>query len=216
MRILVIGCGRMGSGLAMTLAAGAHAVTVVDTEPKAFERLGPAFKGRSLVGVGFDRSVLEKAGIEEADGLAAVSGSDEVNAVVARMARVVYLVPRVVARLYDPRKAQIFRRLGLQVISPVTWGIQRVADLLTFTDLDRVYSIGAGGIDLVDADVPPLLDGKPVGELVVPGEAQVVAITRAGRTMLATPATTLHTGDIVHLAMTATGAPRLARLLGRE
>jgi trk system potassium uptake protein TrkA len=216
MRIVVIGCGRMGSGVSEALARGGHSVTVVDSDPKAFVRLSPAFPGRTIVGVGFDRDVLAEAGVDRADGLAALSGSDEANAVAARMARVIYRVPRVVARLYDPRKAEIYRRLGLQVISPVTWGVNRVAELLGFTTLDAVFSVGAGGVDIVVAEVPFLLDGRPAGELTAPGEVHPIAITRAGRTLLATPATTLHEGDIVHLAMLSSAGPRAAKLLGAK
>src|SRR4030042_1184683 len=108
MRIIIIGCGRMGSGLAQTLSLRGHAVTVVDRDPQAFERLGPAFKGKTLTGIGFDRDVLLRAGIERADGLAAVTFSDEANVVAARLASNIFHVPRVVARLYDPRKAEIY------------------------------------------------------------------------------------------------------------
>lgn len=214
MRIVVIGCGRMGSGVSAALARAGHAVTVVDRDPRAFTRLSPSFTGRTVTGVGFDRDVLAEAGIDRADGLAALSGSDEANAVAARMARVIYGVPRVVARLYDPRKAEIYRRLGLQVISPVSWGIDRVAELLSYTNLDAVFSIGAGGVSIVVAEIPFLLDGRPATELTAPGEVHPVAITRAGRTLLVTPVTTLHEGDLVHLAMVSSAGARAAKLLG--
>ena len=121
-RIITIGCRRTGSGLARILTAKGHAVTMVDIDPEAFERLGPRFAGRIVLGVGFDRDVLIQAGIERADGLAAMTSSDEANVVAARIAREVFKVPRVVARLYDPRKADIYKRLGLQTIQPVTSG----------------------------------------------------------------------------------------------
>src|SRR3990170_4359428 len=131
MRIIVVGCGRNGAGLAQHLSLRGHIVTVVDKDPVAFERLGAAFKGRTVVGVGFDRDVLHHAGIEKADGLAAVTSSDEVNVVAARLAREVFRVPRVVARVYDPRKAEIYQRLVVQTISPVALGTHRLAELLT-------------------------------------------------------------------------------------
>ena len=129
MKILIIGCGRLGAGLAHALSLRSHQVTIIDRDATAFDRLLPSFAGQQLDGAGFDRGLLLRAGIDRADGLAAVTGSDEVNAVVARVAREVFRVPRVVARLDDPRKAEIYRRLGLQTIAPVTWGISRIADL---------------------------------------------------------------------------------------
>ena len=137
-------------------------MTVVDSDPKAFERLGSTFGGVSIAGIGFDRDVLLRAGIEAADGIAAVTGDDEVNAVVARIAGRIFRVPKVVARLYDPGKAHIYRRLGVQVVAPVDWGIHRAADLLTFSDVGAIMSLGTGQVDLVEIDLPPLLDGRPI------------------------------------------------------
>src|SRR5512139_1762646 len=136
MKIIIIGCGRMGSGLARAMSLRGHAVTVVDRDPAAFERLGPTFKGQTVVGIGFDREVLLKAGIDRADGLAALTESDEANVVAARLASQVFHIPRVVARLYDPRKAEIYKRLGLRTIAPVAWGIARAADLLSHSQLE--------------------------------------------------------------------------------
>ena len=209
MKIIVIGCGRVGSGLAQTLSLRGHAVSVVDTDPRAFERLGPAFKGLTVAGVGFDRTALLQAGIKRADGLAAVTGSDEVNVVTARLANQFFRVPRVVARLYDPRKAEIYRRLGLQTITPVTWGINRIAELLSFFPLATTASLGNGEIDLVEAEVPPLLVGRLVSEVTIPGEVHVVAISRGGKTFLPPQATALQPGDWLHLALLAASADRL-------
>src|SRR4030042_4895721 len=133
MKIIIIGCGRLGSGLVQDLSLRAHTVTVIDRDPLAFERLGPSFKGRTIVGVGFDRDILKQANIERTDALAAVTSSDEENAVIARLARQVFHVPRVVARLSDPRKRGIYQRLGLQTICPTMWGIQRISDLLSYS-----------------------------------------------------------------------------------
>lgn len=214
MKIIIIGCGRVGAGLARTLSLRDHKVKVVDKDPAAFERLGLAFKGETIVGVGFDRDVLLQAGIERADGLAAVTASDEANVVAARMASRVFRVPRVVARLYDPRKADIYRRLGLQTIAPVTWGIHRIADLLSYSPLDVVMSLGDGGVDLVETEIPPLLVGRTVDELTVPSEIRVVAISRGGKTFLPTRGTVLQEGDLLHLATLATSTDRLKALLG--
>lgn len=213
MKTIIAGCGRLGAGLAERLAEAGHQVTVVDIAEAAFARLGPTFTGERLVGVGFDRDVLVRAGIDGADGLAAVTGSDEANAVIARVAQRIFRVPRVVARIYDPGKAAIYRRLGVQVISPVDWGIQRLAELLSFGTIGELLSLGSGQVDLVEAELPALLGGRPIGELAAPGEVLPVAISRSGRTFIPTEGVVLETGDIVHLAVVAASRRRLESLL---
>jgi trk system potassium uptake protein len=212
MRMIIIGCGRMGAGLAQALTQRGHTVTVVDNDPAAFERLGPAFSGKTVAGVGFDRDVLLQAGIERADGLAAVTASDEANVVAARLARLVFRVPRVVARLYDPRKAEIYRRLGILTISTTTWGIQRIAQLLCYSDLDIVMSLSSA-VDLVQVHVPPLLIGRSAQALTIPGEVHLVAIDRAGKTLLPTSETAFQEGDLLYMAVLAESADRLKALL---
>lgn len=214
MRILIIGCGRVGAGLAKTLVGGGHSVAVVDKDPLAFEQLGDKFKGQTISGIGFDREVLLKAGIERADGLAAVTSSDEANVVAARIARDIFHVPRVVARLYDIRQAEIYKRLGLQTIAPTGWGINRIADLLLYSPLEIVSSLGSGNVELVEAEVPQLLTGKTVRDLTVAGEIHVVAITRANKTFLPTLGTIFREEDLLHLAVLTTSTNRLKELLG--
>jgi trk system potassium uptake protein TrkA len=212
--IVVLGCGRMGSGLAQALAFRRHAVTVVDVDPAAFSRLGPSFAGRTVTGSAVDRETLLSAGVERTDGLAAVTASDEVNVVCARLALQVFRVPRVVARLYDPRKADIYRRLGLQTVTPVTWAVHRMADLLCYSHLDAVATLGSGEVDIVETEVPPLLVGRTVTELKVPGEVRVVAVTREGRTFLPVDGTVFHKGDRLHIAALGASSERLQALLG--
>jgi trk system potassium uptake protein TrkA len=214
MKIILIGCGRTGAGLARVLDTAGHAVTVIDTDESAFRRLGPAFTGARIVGVGFDQDVLRRAGIDAADGVAAVTGDDEVNALVARIAGRIFRVPKVVARLHDPRKAQIYRRLGVQVVAPVDWGIHRTADLLTFSDVGALLSLGTGQVDLVEVELPHLLAGRPIEEVTAPGEVLPVAISRAGRTFIPIAGTTMQDGDIVHLAVVAASRGRLESMLG--
>jgi trk system potassium uptake protein TrkA len=213
MRLIIIGCGRMGAGLALTLSQRGHAVTVVDSDSAALGRLGPAFKGQKVVGVGFDREALEQAGIARADGLAAVTSSDATNIVAARLARLMFRVPRVVARLYDPRKAEIYRRLGIQTISTTVWGVQRIAELLGYSELDSIASLGSGAVDIVEAAVPHLLVGRSVHDVTVVGEVQVIAISRGGTTFLPTLGTRFQNGDIVHLGVLATSIERLRSIL---
>ncbi|MHB9034416.1 MAG: potassium channel family protein [Anaerolineae bacterium] len=211
---IIVGCGRMGSGLAHLLNMQGHSVHIIDTNPDAFERLGTSFKGQTIVGVGFDRNILVKAGIERADALAALTPSDEVNVVTARVASMVYRVPRVVARLYDPLKAEIYKRLGLNTIAPVTWGVNRIADLLNYSPLNTVYSLGTGEVDVIEIEVTPQLEGRAVRDLTIPAEISVVAVSRGGRTFLPTTGTTFMAGDILHLVVQSASADRLKSMLG--
>jgi len=214
MLTIIVGCGRMGSGLAHVLNMQGHTVNIIDTDPAAFQRLGVSFRGEAVVGVGYDRDVLVKAGIEHADALAALTPSDEVNVVTARVASMVYRVPRVVARLYDPLKAEIYKRLGLSTIAPVTWGINRIADLLNYSPLNTVYSLGTGEVDVVEIEVNPQLEGRAVKDLFVPAEIMVVAVSRGGRTFIPTSGTTFLSGDILHVVVQAVSANKLKAMLG--
>lgn len=214
MKIIIIGCGRVGSGLAKMLSNRGHQVVVVDSDPVSFERLGKAFKGRTVIGIGFDRDALIDAGIERADALAAVTASDEANAVAARMAKNEFKVPRVAARIYDPRKAEFYRRLGLQTISPVALGITRMAELLSFSHLGVKEGIGTGEVSCIDVEIPALLVDHKVNDLTIPGEIHVIAITRHGITSLALPQNLFEEGDLVHLAVLTRSQDRLRALLG--
>lgn len=216
MKIIVIGCGRWGSGLAGALEQRGHAVTVVDRDALALDRLGPSFRGRTVLGAGTDREVLVQAGIERADGLAALTASDETNVVAARVANRFFRVPRVVARLYDPAKAEIYRRLGLPTVSPAPWGIHRMAEVLVYSELQPLASLGSGEVELIELEVPALLAGRTAAELAIAGEASVVALTRRGRTFLPTLGTPLEDGDLVHLAVLAASADRLKVILGHR
>jgi trk system potassium uptake protein TrkA len=214
MKIIVVGCGRVGAGLTRALSLRGHAITVVDRDPTAFERLGPLYKGETITGTGIDRDVLVKAGIERADGLASVTASDETNVVVARIAKEVFGVPRIVARVYDPQKAEIYRRLGLQIISPVAWGINQIADLLCYSSLDMILSLGSGGVNIAEAEIPLLLVGRTVDEVTVLGDIHVVAISREGRVFLPTLGTVFKEGDSVYFVLSAESSDRLQALLG--
>src|SRR5512141_1626796 len=178
MKVIIMGCGRVGEQLARLLVSEEHEVVVIDPEPSALERLGPNFKGQRIAGVGFDRDILIKAGIEQADAFAAASSSDNANIVAARIAHNIFHVPRVVARLFDPRRTEIYRRLGMLTISSTTWGAERIRELLTSADLDPVLSFGSGEVSLFNIELPPQLVGRMVKDLSVPTEIVVIAITR--------------------------------------
>ncbi|MCE7985855.1 MAG: TrkA family potassium uptake protein [Caldilinea sp. CFX5] len=212
MNMIIIGCGRMGAGLAHLLSLRGHALTVVDKEQSAFAALGPTFRGRTLVGVGFDREVLLAAGVARADGVAAVTNSDEANIVAARIARTMFRVPSVVARVVDPQKAEIYQRLGVQTISTTVWGINRIANLLSYNHLDVVCDLSSS-VELVQMELPARLAGRTVQNLTIPGEVHVVAIKRSGQTFLPTSSASLQAGDLLYLAVQAASADRLTALL---
>lgn len=214
MKIMIIGCGRMGAGLALYLEMSDHSVTMIDNDPSAFERLEPAIRGQTFQGDALDRNILISAGIERADCLAALTPNDSINLVVARLAKEVFKVPKVVARMHDPRKSEIYRRLGVQTVSPVSLGMQRFAELLTFSRLDIVHSLGSGGVGIVESEIPLLLAGRMVNDLTVAGEIQVVAISRGGMTFVPTLGTIFLQGDMIHIAVSASSVDRLKALMG--
>ena len=214
MKVIVMGCGRVGEQVARIMSAEGQDVSVIDYSQQALNRLGPDFEGRKVLGVGFDRRVLIEAGIEDADAFAATSSSDNANIVAARVARMVFQVPRVVARLFDPRRAEIYQRLGLVTISSTTWGARRIYELLTHADLDCVMSFGAGEVKLLQIEVSAALDGRLVKHITVPGEIDVVSVTRKGQAFLPSLGTEFRRGDTVHLAVLATAMDRLPSVLG--
>ena len=213
MKVIVMGCGRVGEQISRLMAADGHAVAVVDEDPAALARLGPDFRGQKVLGLGFDRRVLLEAGIEQAEAFAATSSSDNANIVAARLARNVFHVPKVVARLYDPQRAEIYRRLGLVTISSTTWGAERIHELLTHGDLDPVHAFGNGEVCLLSVDTPVHLIGRTVANLDVPGEIVVPAMTRAGRALIPTLGTQFRDGDVLHLVVLASAMERLEALL---
>ena len=214
MKVIIIGCGRLGSGMARDLSRRGNDVTVIDNNPLAFERLGTGLKINTITGIGFDRSVLTQAGIETADSLAAVTASDEANVVAARIAKMVFRVPRVAARVYDPRKADIYRRLGIPTISPVAITAARMSDLLTFSNLNTLIRLGTGEVSIIEVEVSDLLTGRIVEEIGLPGKALVISITRMGKSFLPSAKTELEYGDVIHLAVMGEDTDRIASLFG--
>lgn len=214
MNVIVMGCGRVGEQLSQLLLKEGHQVTVIDINPQALARLGSGFKGRKVTGVGFDQNVLIDAGIETADAFAATSSSDNANIIAARIARNYFRVPRVVARLYDPRRAEIYQRLGLLTISSTTWGAERIRQLLTHSELDPIIAFGSGEVCLLTVETPYNLVGKMVKHLTVVGEIQVIAITRQGHASIPLGGTELRNGDLLHLVVLASAMDRIRDFLG--
>ena len=209
MKIIIIGCGRMGSGLATRLERAHHEITVVDHDHLAFDRLGAGFSGTIIEHDAMNKKSFTMSGIEKADGLAAVTGNDAVNIVVARAAKQMFRVPKVIARTHDPRYAELYHKLGIETVTNVSLGIERISELLTFSTLDIIHGIGDGEVGIVRYDIPPLLAGHPVKDLTVPGEIIVLSLTRKGKTSIPTLGTTLEKGDVVHIAVEEQAVDRL-------
>jgi trk system potassium uptake protein TrkA len=214
MKVIIMGCGRVGRQVSRMMADEGHEVTVVDKNEEPLARLGPDFRGHKVKGIGFDQDVLLAAGIETAEAFAATSSSDNVNIIAARIAHNIFRVPRVVARLYDPRHAEIYRRLGLITIASTVWGAERIRELITYADLDATLTFGGGEVSLITVETPPALVGRFVRQLNLPGEISVITLTRDGAALIPTSGTEFRAGDTIHLAVLATAMERLQALLG--
>jgi trk system potassium uptake protein TrkA len=216
MNVIVVGCGRVGSQLAYRLSQKGHQVTVVDSVVTAFDNLPPDFRGRMVEGEVLAQGVLHRAGIEEADGLAAVSNSDSLNAVVAHLARTAYAVPNVVVRNYDPRWQPLQEAFGLQVISSASWGAQRLEELLYGGEMRAVFSAGNGEVEIYEFMVPDTWQGHTLTELLSGIECLPAALTRAGQAMLPSGDVLLEECDVIHVSATFEGIEALRRRLYRE
>ena len=215
MRVVVVGCGRVGAGLAAGLAAAGEVVAVIDKDPKAFERLGEEFGGLTVEGIGFDRDVLERAGAASADALVAVTGGDNSNVVAARVARDAYRVPRVIARIHDPRRAALYEELGVVTVSSTGWALRRIRDHLEHRTLKEEQTFGRGEVSLLRLELPQHLVDRSVAD--VEGEGlRVVSVTRRGGAFVPGPGTGLAEGDVVRLAVGPGGRERLDALLAEE
>ena len=214
MKVIVMGFGRIGSQVSKLLANQQHDVTIIDHDANAGKRIDPAFKGRVIKGLGFDRKILIQAGIEQAEAFVAASTSDNANIVAARIARNIFHVPRVVARLYDPLRAEIYQRLGLTTVSATNWAAERIYQELTHTDLDVWESFGRGEVSLVHLETPSHLFGRTVSQLNVPGEVMVISIVRKEQAFIPIIGTEFQEGDLINLVVLSSAMERLEEMLG--
>ncbi len=217
MNLIVVGCGRVGAELCYHLFKRGHQVVVVDIDKQAFNRLHPDFRGRTLEGEGLAEGVLERAGIREADGLAAVTNSDTLNAVIAHAARTLYNVPNVVARNYDPNLRTVIEAFGLQTVGSTSWGAQRVEELLMYPSQRMVYSTGNGEVEVYEMYIPEMWNGHTLSELLEPlQQCYPVALARAGRSSLPEAQTILQTGDLLDVSSTFEGIGALTARLSKK
>lgn len=217
MNFIVVGCGRVGAELCYHLFKSGHQVVAVDIDKDAFNRLHPDFRGRTLEGEGLAEGVLERAGIHEADGLAAVTNSDTLNAVVAHAASTIYHVPNVVARNYDPNLRTVIESFGLQTVGSTYWGAQRVEELLMNPSQRMVYSAGNGEVEVYEVQIPEVWEGRTLSELLEPlQQCFPVALSRAGRSSLPDANIKLQAGDLLNVSSTFEGIGALTARLSRK
>ena len=216
MHVIIVGCGRVGSGLAAELSAKGHSVAVVDRKPEAFRRLPPDFSGITVPGVGFDRERLKAAGIEHADALAAVTSGDNSNILTARVAREAFGVERVVARIYDTRRAAIYERLGIPTIAAVQWTTDRVLRSLDPAPGDPVWTAPTAGVVLLERAVPRQIAGQPLTDLEAGGLGRIAAVARGGQSMLPEPTMAAQDGDVVWVVVRADQVEDYDRTVGAE
>jgi len=196
--IVIMGCGRVGSTLAHSLDELGHTVAVIDMETRAFRKLGQTFRGQTITGVGFDRQTLESAGIERAGAFAAVSSGDNSNILAARVARETYGVTSVVARIYDPRRAEIYQRLGIPTVATVAWTAgQMLRGLLPMGALEE-YRDPSGTMALAQIHVSDTWVGKRVTALEAASGSRIAFVTRYGSSLLPTSETVVQEGDLVY------------------
>jgi trk system potassium uptake protein len=213
--VVVVGCGRVGSELAVAAERGGHSVAVIDKDRNALQRLREGFTGRAVLGFGFDRDHLEQAGIREAGALAAVTNGDNSNVLTARIARETYEIPNVVARIYDPRRAVIYQRLGIATVATVAWTTDQVVRRLFPDETVTEWTDATGTVALVERALPGVWAGRRLTELDDGARFRVVALTRGGSARLCAPDMVGQEGDLIHLAVRRDSVEALeARLAG--
>lgn len=194
-----MGCGRVGSTLAKDFQALGHSVAVIDQDREAFRRLGADFNGLTVAGVGFDRDTLLEAGIEKADAFAAVSNGDNSNILAARVARETYGVSSVVARIYDPARAEIYQRLGIPTVATVLWTTDQIMRRILPQGSRSEWQDASGKVQLAEVPIHRDWFGQPVSLIEKSTSARVAFITRLGEGLIPNEHTVLQEGDVVHV-----------------
>ncbi len=211
-----MGCGRVGSSLATELEAAGHSVAIIDQSREAFRRLGPDFKGRTISGVGFDRDTLLEAGIESADAFAAVSNGDNSNILAARVARETYGVANVVARIYDPGRAEIYQRLGIPTVATVIWATDQILRRLVPEGSRSEWRDASGAVQLCEMHPHKDWFGMAITELEAATGARVAFITRLGEGLIPDPHSVLQEGDLLHVTVRDEELSKVEEILARS
>jgi len=200
MRVIVVGCGRVGSALAYQLYKKGHLVTVIDQKASAFDNLPVDFRGRTIEGDVLSRDVLRRAEIEDADALAAVTSSDSLNALIAHIARTEYQVSKVVSRNYDPRQLLLQKAFDIPVVASASWGVQRIEELFSDTPLRVVLSDSQANFAVYQLEVPEIWHGRSLQELLRESRSNIIALRRSGEVLPVSDAQSLETGDLIYLS----------------
>jgi trk system potassium uptake protein TrkA len=208
--IVIMGCGRVGSTLAHILEDRGNGIAVIDRDPEAFRRLGSSFKGDRVTGIGFDRAVLIQAGIERADAFAAVSSGDNSNIIAARVVRETFGVQRVAARIYDPRRAEVYERLGIPTVATVRWTADQMLRKLLPEGGEPLWRDPTGRIVLAEIAFSPLWIGEQVKAMEVSTMTRIAFIDRLGQAFVPDSGTVLQEGDVIHVVAKEADLDRIA------
>jgi len=215
MHVIVVGCGRVGSELAVNLERAGHAVVIIDKNRNAFRRLPERWSGRTVLGFGFDRDHLDKAGVQEAGALAAVTSGDNTNVLTARIARETFQIPNVVARIYDPRRAVIYQRLGIPTVATVTWTTDQVMRRLFPDTTVTEWTDPTGEVSLLERALPEEWAGRQLSGLDSGDRYRLVTVTRGGHARLVADDAVGQEGDVLLFAVRAASMEELeSRLKG--
>ena len=214
MHVVIMGCGRVGSTLAHNLESRGHSVAVIDQHADAFRRLRPDFGGITVTGVGFDRDVLREAGIERADAFAAVSSGDNSNIISARLARETFGVARVAARIYDPRRAQVYERLGIPTVATVRWTADRIVRHLAPEGTVEIFRDPTSTVSIVEVPVHRDWIGRPLRAVEEAAGARAAYLTRFGIGTLPTASTVVQEGDQLFMLVTDDMTETVTRVAG--
>jgi trk/ktr system potassium uptake protein len=212
--IVIMGCGRVGSTLAHILEDREASIAIIDRDPDAFRRLRSSFKGQRVTGIGFDRAVLIEAGIEQADAFAAVSSGDNSNIIAARVARETFGVLRVAARIYDPRRAEVYERLGIPTVATVRWTADQMLRKLLPEGTEPLWRDPTGKIVLAEVAFSPAWIGEPVKAAEASSMTRIVFIDRLGQAFVPEPGTVLQEGDVIHVVARESELDRIAVAFG--
>ena len=215
MHIVIMGCGRVGSTIAHILEDQGHSLAVIDQDPEAFRKLRSGFKGAKITGVGFDRDVMIEAGIEHADAFAAVSSGDNSNVIAARVARESFGVHRVVARIYDPRRAEVYQRLGIPTVATVRWTADQMLRRLLPEGAEPLWRDPTGAIVLAEVAVADDWLGEKASALEEAAGTRIAFISRLGEAILPGPGTVLQEGDVLHVIASEPDLERIAAIFAR-
>lgn len=208
-----MGCGRVGIETTLELTRRGHSVAIIDRRPEVFDALPPGFEAKRVVGIGFDRTKLEEAGIREAGAFVAVSNGDNSNIVSARIAREHYHVPKVIARIYDPRRADIYERLDIPTVASVRWSAAQIEFLLFHSGEELRESLAGGTLLRYSLTVPDHLTGKPIAGVEADGRISVIGVERGGGGFIPTPGSTFQQGDVAHFVVARDAMEQLDTLL---